>query len=198
MITLRPPPPPPPPSDDENSSVSKPSSSYQVGVTSLVGRFVHNKWPFHANRQAPVDYHRSTIDLYHSTCNIDDTGVFYTLIDVDGHCDLHWNHLRKMKDVSRHDAAGIVFVYDITNAGSWRVTKELVEQALGNRFYDDVEKLLLGNKSDREEEREVEYLEAKSFAEKNGLNLVEVSAKEGTNVEFALTTFMAQIVETIW
>lgn len=47
--------------------------------------------------------------------------------------------------------------------------------------------VLIGNKVDREEEREVEYAEASRWAQENGLLFVEVSSLTGENI---LTPFL--------
>lgn len=44
-------------------------------------------------------------------------------------------------------------------------------------------KLLVGNKSDLEAKRQVDYEEAKAFAEERGIQFLETSAKNATNVE---------------
>ena len=43
--------------------------------------------------------------------------------------------------------------------------------------------MLIGNKKDLEDQRDVTYEEASQFAEENGLIFVETSAKTGENVE---------------
>lgn len=192
-LTLIPAPAPP----DKNPLVGVSSFSYQVGATSLAGRLIHNQWPYcvesHINY---IEYYTSTMDQYHVTYTINDQEILLNLHDVSGHHEVHWRHLQKREDFTQYDVAGVVFVYDITNAESWKATKELVRQTLSRKFYDDIAMyMLLGNKSDREGDREVKYMEAKGFANKNGIILVEVSAKKGTNVEFAFVSFIAQIME---
>ena len=49
--------------------------------------------------------------------------------------------------------------------------------------------LLLGNKCEYDWKREMSYIEAKDFADEHGIELFEVSAKDGTNLELALMSF---------
>lgn len=185
---------PPPPDDEDSYSLAYAASyfSHSVGKTSLVGRFLHNKWPFRGET--------SRTHPYHHTCTINDMSVNCTIIDVDGYCRPARDNTQKKRDLSLYDAAGIMFVYDITNASSWKFTKELIKETLDwrRRRRDDIALyMLLGNKADLEDRRRVQYLEAREFAERNGMSLLEVSAKEGTNVEFAFMSFIAQLMETV-
>ena len=53
--------------------------------------------------------------------------------------------------------------------------------------------MLVGSKCDLAEEKVVEYRTAKDFADERGIMLMEVSAKDGTNVELAFLTLVAKI-----
>ncbi len=136
------------------------------------------------------------MDTYECSCLLDDATIQCTLRDVDGYCKLLRANIQRREGYTEYDAAGIMFIYDVSNAESWGATKEHFLEALEWRMYDDIAMyVLLGNKADKEEEREVEYLEAKDFADKHGVLLFEVSAKDGTNVEFAFVSFIAQLME---
>jgi GTPase SAR1 family protein len=61
---------------------------------------------------------------------------------------------------------------------------------ISNYWYADVKKnigdckcVIVGNKSDLDDERVVNTIQAKEFADKNGIPYIESSAKVGTNVE---------------
>ena len=45
--------------------------------------------------------------------------------------------------------------------------------------------LLVGNKSDLEDKREVSFEEAQEFAKNKGMEFIETSALDSSNVEFA-------------
>ena len=57
----------------------------------------------------------------------------------------------------------------------------------------ETRKLLVGNKLDREEKREVPWKTAKDFADKIGVTLIEISVKEAKKVEECLTLMAADI-----
>jgi len=58
---------------------------------------------------------------------------------------------------------------------------------------DQVNKLLVGNKSDLTSRRAVEYATAREFAEQYGMKYLETSAKSSTNVETIFMTMAAEI-----
>ena len=53
--------------------------------------------------------------------------------------------------------------------------------------------MLVGNKSDLRHLREVAAEKAKAFCEEHGLSLVETSAKDNSNVEFAFQKLITEI-----
>ena len=56
-----------------------------------------------------------------------------------------------------------------------------------------VSKILIGMKSDLDEDRKVMTEEGMAFAQNHGMNFLEVSAKNGTNVQEAFTILANQI-----
>ena len=63
-----------------------------------------------------------------------------------------------------------------------------------NRYAsDNVNKLLVGNKSDLTTKRAVSFDQAKEFADSLGIEFVETSAKNSTNVEKAFMMMASQI-----
>jgi len=60
---------------------------------------------------------------------------------------------------------------------------------------ENVNKLLVGNKSDLTSKRAVSYEQAKEFADSLGIAFIETSAKSSTNVEKAFMTMASQIKE---
>ena len=57
--------------------------------------------------------------------------------------------------------------------------------------------MLVGNKSDLEDERVVLTDDARIFAEKNQLSFIETSAKDGTNVEAAFKNILFEIYNLV-
>ncbi|KAN0062626.1 Ras-related protein Rab-4B [Thecaphora frezii] len=84
-------------------------------------------------------------------------------------------------------AAGALLVYDITKRSTFEPLQRWLSDARALASSDLVV-VLVGNKLDREEEREVGYLEASRWASENGVLFLETSSLTGENVEapFAL------------
>ncbi|XP_057304019.1 ras-related protein Rab-1A-like [Hydractinia symbiolongicarpus] len=79
-------------------------------------------------------------------------------------------------------AHGIIIVYDISDRASF-VNVSMWLSEIDKYASDNVHKVLVGNKSDKETEREVDFNSAKIMADKLGIDLIESSAKNNDNVE---------------
>ena len=76
---------------------------------------------------------------------------------------------------------GILLLYDITNIQTFESVKQWVTQ-IREEATQNVIVYLVGNKSDMEEEREVQKEKGEQLAEKLGFPFTESSAKNGINV----------------
>ncbi|XP_055906412.1 ras-related protein Rab-4A [Eupeodes corollae] len=81
-------------------------------------------------------------------------------------------------------AAGALLVYDTTSRDSFNALTNWLNDAR-TLASPNIVILLVGNKKDLEEARDVTFLEASSFAQENELIFLETSAKTGENVEEA-------------
>ena len=94
----------------------------------------------------------------------------------------------------RIGAQGIIIVYDVTdretfdNVRTWITEIEKYSQA-------GVCKILVGNKCDMEDRRQVTYEEGKEFAAQFGMPFLETSAKATQRVEEAFDTMTKEIKE---
>ena len=78
-------------------------------------------------------------------------------------------------------AIGALLVYDITRKDTFiHVTKWLEE--VRNNSSKTITVILIGNKKDLEDKRQVTYEEGEAFAKENGLMFLETSAKTAYNV----------------
>eukprot|EP01015_Nassula_variabilis_P036609 TRINITY_DN948_c0_g1_i11.p2 TRINITY_DN948_c0_g1~~TRINITY_DN948_c0_g1_i11.p2 ORF type:complete len:189 (+),score=49.32 TRINITY_DN948_c0_g1_i11:66-632(+) len=83
------------------------------------------------------------------------------------------------------NSAAAFLVYNITQKDSFQNVESWLEEA---REYSNSKliTILVGNQSDREDERQVNREEAEQFQKQNGINLFfETSAKDGSNVHDA-------------
>lgn len=80
------------------------------------------------------------------------------------------------------DSSVAVVVYDISNAKSFQNTRKWIDDVRGERG-NDVIIVLVGNKTDLNDKREVTTAQGEEEAKKNGLMFIETSAKVGHNVK---------------
>ena len=83
-------------------------------------------------------------------------------------------------------------MYDVTDIDSFNNVKQWLHE-IDRYASENVNKLLVGNKSDLASKRAVTYEAGKEFADSLGIEFVETSAKNATNVEKAFMAMSAQI-----
>ena len=79
-------------------------------------------------------------------------------------------------------AQGIVIVYDITDIASFEHVKSWMND-IDKFAKEGVYKILVGNKSDLEEQRKVPTIKGKQLADEYGIPFLETSAKKNENIE---------------
>jgi len=92
---------------------------------------------------------------------------------------------------------GILLVYDITQHKTFANVRNWMDQINTVNDGQDVCKILLGNKCDMTEEREVSTEEAKKLAEEFKIPFMETSAKDNINVKDAFLTITKDVVKTL-
>uniref|UniRef100_A0A8C4N3E6 small monomeric GTPase n=1 Tax=Eptatretus burgeri TaxID=7764 RepID=A0A8C4N3E6_EPTBU len=140
-----------------------------VGKSSLVLRFV--KGQFH-------EFQESTIGaafLTQTVC-LDDTTVKFEIWDTAGQERYH-----SLAPMYYRGAQAAIVVYDITNQDSFVRAKNWVKE-LQRQANPNIVIALSGNKADLASQRIVEYEEAETYADDNGLLFMETSAKTAMNV----------------
>lgn len=80
------------------------------------------------------------------------------------------------------DSSVAVVVYDVTNAKTFEQTRKWVDDVRSERG-NDVIIVLVGNKTDLTDKRQVTEQQGIDEAKKNGLMFIETSAKVGHNVK---------------
>lgn len=79
-------------------------------------------------------------------------------------------------------AMGFILMYDVTNEESFNSVQDWVTQ-IKTYSWDNAQVILVGNKSDMENERVITYDRGKQLADQLGLEFFETSAKENINVQ---------------
>lgn len=89
-------------------------------------------------------------------------------------------------------AMGIMLVYDITNEKSFDNIRNWIRN-IEEHASRDVEKMILGNKCDMNEKRQVSKEKGEQLAIEHGIKFMETSAKASINVEEAFFTLARDI-----
>ena len=92
-----------------------------------------------------------------------------------------------------HNADGILFVYDITNAKSFEGVKNWIDEA--SEVGDYFKRIIIGNKCDLEDKRQVSLKELKELADKEKVNFYETSAKNNINLKEVFNKIVELIFE---
>jgi small GTP-binding protein len=93
-------------------------------------------------------------------------------------------------------AAGALIFFDIANADSFKRVEPWL-QGVRSVARSDVVLVLIGNKSDLAEARQVATAEAEAFAQTHGMCYFEASAKTGANVADAVNCCVAMIEKNL-
>jgi len=153
-----------------------------VGKSSLLLRFADNTFSDSFIATIGVDFKIRTID-------INGAQVKLQIWDTAGQ-----ERFRTITSSYYRGAHGIIVVYDITNPDSFQNVRKWLQEI--NRYAsENVQKILVGNKADLVSERKVSYEDAKELADELGVNFLETSAKNASNVELAFENMAKAIKE---
>mmetsp|Transcript_82996 Transcript_82996/g.230521 ORF Transcript_82996/g.230521 Transcript_82996/m.230521 type:complete len:212 (-) Transcript_82996:35-670(-) len=141
-----------------------------VGKTSVITRFMYDT--FDNNYQATIG-----IDFLSKTMYLEDRTVRLQLWDTAGQ-----ERFRSLIPSYIRDSSGAIVVYDITNKSSFLNTAKWIEDVRSERG-SDVVIVLVGNKTDLNDRRQVSVEEGEEKAKENGVMFIETSAKMGHNIK---------------
>ncbi|KAI0275909.1 ras-domain-containing protein [Russula aff. rugulosa BPL654] len=141
-----------------------------VGKTSLITRFMYDT--FDNTYQATIG-----IDFLSKTLYLDDRTVRLQLWDTAGQ-----ERFRSLIPSYIRDSTVAIVVFDITNRQSFLSTTKWIDDVRSERG-NDVMVVLVGNKADLSDKRQVTLEEATAKAQELGIMFMETSAKAGHNVK---------------
>lgn len=142
------------------------------GKSCLLHHFIENKFKEDSSHTIGVEFGSRIV-------NVGGKSIKLQIWDTAGQ--------ERFRSVTRsyyRGAAGALLVYDTTSRDSFNVLWNWLNDAR-TLASQNICILLVGNKKDLEEDREVTFLEASNFAQENELIFLETSAKTGENVEEA-------------
>ncbi|KAH9051723.1 ras-domain-containing protein [Lactarius vividus] len=155
-----------------------------VGKSSLLMRWSENQWLPEGEPGATIG-----VEVLRQKLDVKGENVSLAIWDTAGE-----ENFRTMQSAHYRGAQGIVLVYDSTNRHSF---EELTRWFNEMRTYvsGPVDKVIVGNKVDKDYQRQVPTAEAAAFAKKMGCRFVETSAKTAVGVRNAFRETVERIVE---
>ena len=144
----------------------------KVGKTSFIIRFTKNKFDETYLATIGVDYKDRIINIENKLYKL----MFYDTAGEEKYKSIPKNHIKNVQ--------GIILMYDITNKKSFDSIIDWisdVKEIKGENF----PMILVGNKIDLNESREVTEEMGYELAEKNQIEFFETSNKDGTNIQEA-------------
>jgi Ras-related protein Rab-6A len=151
-----------------------------VGKTSIITRFMYDS--FDTSYQATIG-----IDFLSKTMYLEDRTVRLQLWDTAGQ-----ERFRSLIPSYIRDSSVAVVVYDITDRASFLNTSMWIENVRAERA-DDVVIMLVGNKNDLSEKRQVTQEEGEELAKNEDVVFIEASAKEGHNIKTLFRRLATQL-----
>ncbi|XP_014816727.1 PREDICTED: ras-related protein Rab-25 [Calidris pugnax] len=155
-----------------------------VGKTNLLSRFTRNEFNHDSRTTIGVEFSTRTL-------LVGDAVVKAQIWDTAG-----LERYRAITSAYYRGAVGALVVFDITKHQTYDVVERWLKE-----LYDHAEAsivvMLVGNKTDLAQAREVPMEEAKMFADNKGLLFVETSALDSTNVEQAFETILKEIFHKV-
>jgi len=151
-----------------------------VGKSCLLLRFADDTYTESYISTIGVDFKIRTIELNGKTIKLQ-------IWDTAGQ-----ERFRTITSSYYRGAHGIIVVYDVTDQVSFNNVKQWLQE-IDRYACENVNKLLVGNKSDLVTKKVVDMNTAKEFADGLGIPFLETSAKNATNVEQAFILMATEI-----
>ncbi|XP_041355669.1 ras-related protein Rab-8A-like [Gigantopelta aegis] len=151
-----------------------------VGKTCLLFRFSEDAFNSTFISTIGIDFKIRTIEL-------DSKKIKLQIWDTAGQ-----ERFRTITTAYYRGAMGIMLVYDITNEKSFENIKNWIRN-IEEHASKDVEKMILGNKCDMNDRRQVSKERGEQLAIEHGIKFMETSAKASINVEEAFFTLARDI-----
>lgn len=153
-----------------------------VGKSALTLQFMYDEFV--------EDYEPTKADSYRKKVVVDGNEVQIDILDTAGQEDY-----AAIRDNYFRSGEGFLCVFSITEQESFQASSEFREQILRVKNDDNIPFLLVGNKIDLAERRQVSVPDAEAKAQQWHVPYVETSAKTRTNVDKAFYDLMKMIQE---
>jgi len=155
-----------------------------VGKSNLLSRYARNEFNLHSKATIGVEFQTQSME-------IDGKEVKAQIWDTAGQ-----ERFRAVTSAYYRGAVGALVVYDISRRTTFDSVSRWLQE-LNTHSDTTVAKMLVGNKSDLGNIRDVSVEEGKNLAEAEGLFFMETSALDSTNVKTAFEIVIKEIYNNV-
>ncbi|XP_030516215.1 ras-related protein RABA5b-like [Rhodamnia argentea] len=155
-----------------------------VGKSNLLSRFALDEFDINTKATIGVEFQTQVVE-------IDGKEVKAQIWDTAGQ-----ERFRAVTSAYYRGAVGALIVYDITRRTTFESVKRWLDE-LDTHCDTAVARMLVGNKCDLDNIREVSTEEGKALAEAEGLFFMETSALDSTNVQISFEIVIREIYKNI-
>jgi len=136
------------------------------------------------------EYDPTSADSYRKKITIDNEETNIDILDTAGQEDY-----ASMRDNYYRTGEGFVCVFSVTQESTFKAVEKFRESILKVTERDTVPFVLVGNKVDLEDQREVSAEKGEALARKYGCPYIEASAKKNINVESVFLNVVQCVIE---
>ncbi|KAL9241364.1 hypothetical protein vseg_015484 [Gypsophila vaccaria] len=155
-----------------------------VGKSQILARFARDDFSLDSKATIGVEFQTRTLLIHHKS-------VKAQIWDTAGQ-----ERYRAVTSAYYRGALGALLVYDITKRPTFEHIPRWLQE-LRAHADNNIVIMLIGNKSDLQDQRAVATEDATEFAQKEELFFLETSALDSTNVDPAFTTLLTQIFNVV-
>ena len=151
-----------------------------TGKTNILSKYINNT--FEESSKATIG-----VELSCKNFTINNDSISAQIWDTAGQ-----ERYKSITKAYYKGALGALVVYDITKRVTFENTDKWIND-LKHLADEKVSVILIGNKNDLENQREVSKEEGQMKAQENGLGFLETSALNGNNIELAFKTLVEEV-----
>ncbi|XP_046723333.1 ras-related protein Rab-27B isoform X1 [Silurus meridionalis] len=164
-----------------------------VGKTTFLYRYTDNKFNPKFITTVGIDFREKRV-VYSTNSSNGTTGktfkVHLQLWDTAGQ-----ERFRSLTTAFFRDAMGFLLMFDLTSQQSFLNVRNWMSQLQANAYCENPDIVLIGNKADLADQREVQEKQAKELADKYGIPYFETSAATGAAVDKAVVTLLDLVMK---
>ena len=156
-----------------------------VGKTSIILRFTKDKYS--QNRLATIG-----VDFKSQIMQVDNSRVKVLIWDTAGQ-----ERFKNIASQYYNGGDGAILVFDITNKSTFDRITYWLDELNQKKNINEMALVLVGNKIDLKENREVTFEDAELFAKQNNIKYFETSAEENIGIDEVMNYIVGECVSII-